>query len=214
MGTYATVQDLRNEGITPAQADDSRLEMLLEEGSRMIDHFAGWWFEPRFKILRLDGRGTPTIELPVPPIKLQHLVAGGKLVSREEGDLLITGAPVEPGFDAPAITLLGGAVFPIGRANVEATGWWGFTEENGSEEGRTPVEIRRVCMLLALRWLPLMGRIDDMADALNRWRIIEERTRDQSYKLDRLHEAAPFTGDPEIDRILMRYKRPVWLGAA
>ena len=53
-------------------------------------------------------------------------------------------------------------------------------------------------------------------EARSRWRIIEERTRDQSYRLDpaRAATAARLTGDPEIDALLALYVRPTPFGAA
>jgi hypothetical protein len=90
---------------------------------------------------------------------------------------------------------------------------WGFTEPDGTAEGRTPLEIRRVCILLVLRGIdPLAGAAS--SDARNRWRLVEERTRDQSYRMAELRVGNPLTGDPEIDAILARYRRPVGLGAA
>ena len=78
--------------------------------------------------------------------------------------------------------------------------------------GRTPLAIRRACVLMVLRWLPELAG-PESEDARNRWRVIEERTRDQSFKLDKLTEVGPFTGDPEIDRNLLRYRRPMAMGA-
>ena len=103
-------------------------------------------------------------------------------------------------------------MFPKAAGNVEAAGTWGYTEDDGTPQGRTPAEIRRACMLLVLRWLSPLGTDD--AETRNRWRIIEERTRDQSYKLDRVQQSGAFTGDPEIDGILGRFQRPFGLGAA
>ena len=55
---------------------------------------------------------------------------------------------------------------------------------------------------------------DAAGEARNRWRILEERTRDQSYKLDRVSRSGVLTGDPEVDEILLRYRRPAPMGAA
>jgi len=46
------------------------------------------------------------------------------------------------------------------------------------------------------------------------WRLIEERTRDQSYRLGTPPFATFITGDPEIDLVLMRYSRPAGLGSS
>ena len=55
---------------------------------------------------------------------------------------------------------------------------------------------------------------DAAGEARNRWRLLEERTRDQSYRLDRDARPAPLTGDPDVDTILGRYRRPTAMGAA
>jgi hypothetical protein len=211
---YATVQDLRDEGVTVHQASDLRLSALADEASRFIDRATGWFFEPRPLTLVLDGRGISTIELPVPPIRIDRLVVGGVEVSHYPDALVVEGAPVEPWFDAPRCTLNRGGVFVRGRGNVELSGLWGYTEPDGTPEGRTPPAIRRACMLLVLRWVSPLGDEDAAGDARNRWRILEERTRDQSYKLAPVSAAGGVTGDPEIDAILARYRRPCGLGAA
>lgn len=210
---YATVADLRSEGVTEAMATDARLEALVDEAGCNIDRITGWCFEPRSSTYGLDGRGTSTLELPVPLIYLEHVAINGVVFPLKEEDLLVIGSPVQPGVDVPRLVLVNGWIFPRGVANVAVTGLWGCTEPDGSTTGRTPLEIRRVCMLLVLRALhPLAGQ--DSADARNRWRILEERTRDQSYRLDSLKSKGPFTGDPEIDDILLRYRRPAEMGAA
>jgi len=208
---YATVTELRNEGVTEAQASDARLERLIDEASRLIDRATGWFFEPRPMTLLLDGRGTPSVEPPVPPIRLDQVLVGGTELASE--DYVLIGVPVQPGFDAPRLSLRSGR-FPKGYANIEARGLWGYTEDDGSAEGRTPLEIRRATILLVLRTRPRMGDIDAAGEARNRWRILEERTRDQSYKLDRVRQSGALTGDPEVDEILVRYRRPAPMGAA
>jgi hypothetical protein len=208
---YATIPDLRAEGVTESQASDARLTQLIDEASQTIDRLTGWFFEPRPMTLRLDGRGTPTIEPPAPPISLSLVTVDGDEVPSYE--LIVIGAPVMPGFVAPRITIMKGHVFPKGDGNVELTGVFGYTEPNGSPEGRTPLAIRRACMMLVMRNLPLLGDEDEGFDARNRWRIIEEKTRDQSYKLDKPGSTSPLTGDPEIDEILLLYRRPAGLGA-
>ena len=209
---YATVADLRAEGVTVAQADDGRLEALIDDATAEIDRVTGWFFEPRSLTLTLDGRGAPTLELPAPPIGLDRVTIDGADISLSADELNVVGAPVAPGFDAPRLTRRFGR-FPRGHGNVVALGLFGYTEPDGTAEGRTPTAIRRACILLVLRWLhPLAD--DGGFDARNRWRIIEERTREQSYKLDRPGSGGGPTGDPELDAILLRYRRPAPMGAA
>jgi hypothetical protein len=212
---YASALELRAEGVTAAEASDARLELLLDEAARLIDRVTGWFFEPRVLTLHLSGRGAPSIELPVPPIRIDRLILGGTELALDPSELLIVGAPVQPGFDGPRLTRRHGRVFPRGQGNVVAEGLWGFTEDDGTPEGRTPRAIRRACMLLALRSLAPLA--DDASfEARSRWRIVEERTRDQSYRLDPARSAASasLTGDPEVDALLVPYVRPSPIGAA
>lgn len=210
---YASVQDMRDEGVTPAEASDARLLALLEEATAFIDRVTGWFFEPRLATFRLDGRGTPSIEPPVPALRLDRLAIAGSALSLALDELVIVGAPLQPGFTVPRFTLRG-RVFPRGQGNVVAEGLWGFTEANGTPEGRTPLAIRRACMLLVLRFLAPLA--DDASfEARSRWRIVEERTRDQSYKLGVAPQGATQTTmEPEVDALLALYRRPTPLGAA
>jgi hypothetical protein len=210
--TYATIEDLRAEGVSEFEADDARLTALITEATATIDRATGWFFEPRALTLRLDGRGTPTLEPPAPPLRVDSITIDGIELSLAPEDLVVVGAPVQPGFYAPRITRCHHA-FPRGCGNVEIDGLWGYTEDDGSPEGRVPYEIRRVCMLLVLRWLPPLAD-SDADDARNSWRVTSMRTRDQSVSFDRPGLGGPYTGDPEIDRVLFRYRRPPGLGAA
>jgi hypothetical protein len=211
---YASLADARAEGITVSQASDDRLRLLIDEASRSIDRMTGWFFEPRQMDVWLDGRGTPKIELPVHPIRLDRLVVHGTEWSTDPGHLVIVGSPIPATVPTPRLTLKQGASFPRGYANILASGLWGLTEDDGSPTGRTPLDIRRACLLLVLLHLPLLADTDATADARNRWRLVEERTRDQSYKLSPAPNRLLISGDPEVDEILARYRRPAGLGAA
>ena len=205
---YATVRDMRREGVTEPSR---RLRPLLDEATAFIDKACGWFFEPRDLILSLAGRGVPTVEPPVPPIWIDRIEAGG--VALDESEILVVGSPVAPGFEAPAITRRAG-VFPKGNGSVVIDGTFGYTEHDGSDDGRTPLAIKRATILLVLRWLaPLASAAAE--DARVRARVIEEKTRDQSYKLaPEQASSAGLTGDREIDDILLSYRRPAHLGAA
>lgn len=210
---YASLADMRAEGVTPAQASDERLTALLVEASAFVDHVTGWFFEPHTMALRMDGRGTPSLEPPVPPIRVDELLIDGVAASLAQDDIAIRGAPVSPGFDAPRFTLVR-SVFPKGTDNIVVAGLWGYTEPDGTPTGGTPPAIRRAVMLLVMRWLPLLGDAEAAA-AKSQWRILEERTRDQSYRLSPLSSVGvTLTSDPEIDLLLARYRKPIGLGAA
>jgi hypothetical protein len=225
---YASVAEVRAEGVPPASATDARLVALIDEATRTIDKVTRQFFEPRRATLRLDGRSTPTIELPVPPIELTRLSVDYEDMQPfpfvgaapfgfglDRSVLLVVGAPIGPGYDGARLTLRHGLVFPNGHGNVIAEGRWGYTEDDGTPDGRTPLAVKRACILLVLRGLQPLA--DDAAfEARSRWRIIEERTRDQSYRLDpnRSSGGLLLAGDPEVDALLTPYVRSSPVGAA
>lgn len=230
---YATLADVRAEGITEAQASNQRVEDLLDEVTTEIDKYTGWFFEPRALTIRIDGRGTPSVEPPYVPIELTSLSVDGDEIEIIDEELLIKGGPVLPGFYAPRITrvtpTLGtvywsstrGRKFAEGQGNMTIVGTWGYTVPDplGDPLGRTPPAIKRATIMMLQRLVPLVGDTQGTDEARNSWRLLEERTRDQSYKLSDKSGAgfgadgAPLTGDPAIDEILLRFMKPHGLGA-
>jgi hypothetical protein len=210
--TYASLSDVRAEGVTTADASNARIEALLAEATALIDHATGWYFEPRAATNVLDGRGTPSLELPVPPIDVSRVLVEGAELSLAE--VFVVGAPVLPGCDGPRLTLRRGRSFPRDVGNVSVSGTWGYTEVDGTASGRTPLAVRRACLLLVTRRLGLLGDASAQ-DAAHWWRVIEERTREQSIRFAPAEQsAAVLVGDPEVDQLLRPYLRPLRCGAA
>lgn len=212
---YATVADLREEGVTDAQASDTRLAHLIEEASAFIDHETGWWFEPRVVEMTLSGRGTPTVEPSVPPIHLASLHVDGEPARVGADALVVVGAPVVTTPLEPSITRRWG-VFPRGRGNIVLGGTFGYTEPDGTAEGRTPLAIRRATMQLVLRLLPRITDTASVIETRDRWRVVEERTRDQMVRYAPIPTETLRTSaaEPEVLETLRRYSRPMSLGAA
>jgi len=240
---YAAVSDLREEGVTPAEATDARLQRLIALASRYVERVTGRFFETRLQTLRLDGTGGRTLALGHPVIGVDGVFIDSSPFS--PGDL-----PVDPSVyrvynrhltqglllpddrDNPNLEFIHGSdlggvrfepvgalglaslVWPRGQQNVTVRGVFGYTEPDGSPTGRTPDLIRHATKLLVMRELPRLGDIDRREDAQRRWRLTGERTRDQSYTLEALRLHGAFTGDPEIDNILVAFVRPPDLGAA
>jgi hypothetical protein len=206
---YASLADLRAEGVSESVADDARIERALAGATATIDRLCGWFFEPRDLTIRLDGRGRRSLLLPVPPIRLDVVEVNESPLPLES--LRVEGAPVAAGFLEPRVVLDGGA-FPRGTQNVRLTGRFGYTLPDGSAEGMTPAAIRRAALLLAMRGVPGVAT-DAGRDARDAWRIIEERTRDQAVKFQP-DPVGALTGIAEVDRLLEPYRRPRPIGAA
>ena len=209
---YATVPDLRAEGVSPKSVSRARLRRLIGEASATIDRVCGQFFEPRSATVALNGRGSRVIELPWVPLDKPDVFIGPYEVAPQR--VHVDSGPVTPGAAAPVLRMVGGGEFPRGTANVRAVGTWGHTEPDGTALGRVPLAIRRACMLLVMRMAPQLANAPETREARDGWRLVEERTRDQSYKLGRSREEAPLTGDPEVDRLLAPYLAPIQLAAA
>lgn len=120
-----------------------------------------------------------------------------------------------------AFSLFAMGRWPEGDQNVQIVGTFGYTDYDESDpEGITPLLIQRAAVLMCLRDLrPAYSEGSMREDDLNRWRVTKLKTRDQSIDYDKPSAfanssgAGVFTGDPEIDRILLEYVRPAHFGA-
>lgn len=240
---YASVADLRAEGVSVADASDARLQQLIVLASRYVERITARFFDARVQELTVDGTGGRTLalghaiigvdsvfidsstftpgDLPVDPsvyrVYNRHLTQGMLLPDDRDNPKLefVHGSDLA-GVRFESIGGLGLAslVWPRGQQNVLVRGVFGYTEPDGSPSGRTPELIRQVTKLLVMRELPLLGNVDQREDAQRRFRLTSERTRDQSYTLEALRLHGAFTGDPEIDNILVAFVRPPDFGAA
>ncbi|MBI5547612.1 MAG: hypothetical protein HY901_27325 [Deltaproteobacteria bacterium] len=240
---YASVSDLRDEGVSVNDASDRRLQQQLSLASRYIERVTGRFFEPRAQTLKLDGSGGRVLPLGQPIIGVdQVMIDSGPF---RPGDLdvetslfrvynrhLTEGLFQPDDRDNPKLEFFHGEdlagvhfepmrglslsslVWPVGQQNVTVRGVFGYTEPDGSPTGRTPELIRHATKLLVMRELPRLADRDRREDAQRRWRLTSEHTRDQGYNLEPLKLHGDFTGDPEIDNILVAFCRPPDLGAA
>lgn len=110
-------------------------------------------------------------------------------------------------------------IFPFGQQNIRIAGAFGYTEPDGSPMGDVPRLIRRAATLLVGK--RLIGKAFTAGDdPVPGGPIKRLKTRDQEVEFavntNNLGGAAPgpFTGDPEIDNILLMFARGPKLGAA
>lgn len=99
-------------------------------------------------------------------------------------------------------------VFSAGTQNIRVDGYFGYTDPDGTEYGTTPDEILWVNKLLVAREFPKLGSFDTREDRTKRQRITTEWTREQGFTLEKAPFKSDLTGDPEIDRVLVRFMRP------
>ena len=225
---YVTVADMRAEGV-PVTFTDDWIVGRIGLASRMVDRFTGQWFEPRVMTLHLDGRGGRALLLEVPVIA----VASIKLEDATTGTLTnvaLTGVKVynrhltegllRPDDRAnPRIELVNAedaegiewSVWPKGKQNVVVAGTFGYTDPDGSVNGKTPDLIKHATKLLVLRYLrPQYAATGGGSGAVVAGPIASESTRGQSVSYAQANSqgrSTVFTGDAEVDQILVSYMR-------
>lgn len=238
---YCLVSDMREEGVRAKDASDMRLLRSIHLASRAIEGYTGRFFEPRYQSISSDGTGGRAVQFDDPLIAVQGISLGNpvqsnvglgslrlynrhitaRLTNPDDRDNPmvefvhyrdIFGRQRSASIDSPLFGVpFRDLFFPAGVQNVNVTGLWGYTDWDGSPCGATPYMIRHACKLIVQReWRKLT---DDLRDDRKRYRLTSERTRDQSYNLDKVTEG-PFTGDREIDDILLRFHRPAGITCA
>ncbi len=226
--TYCTVADLRAEGFNDPPFTDARIEKLCILATKYIDKTTGRWFTPRTFTeaapLRVDGGSSRTLHLDIPIIRLDaaQTFDGAFLDGQlSDIDLLtlsvynrhLTGLTMPDDRENPRITfrssgVLGWSRFPQGAQNVYLQGVFGYTDPDGSEFGETPLLIRQAAVRLVARDLDLESEGCAKVDRKNKWRIASDHEGSTSVSLQALWLKGAFTGDSEIDNVLMMYKRP------
>lgn len=217
---YATIQQVRDEGLTVAEASDSRVTALLAEALITIDRITGQFFETRAITMEIYGRGTRWLHLPV----FAQDVTEVRFLDRSNSSTTIVAATSYHVFERffpddrynPRLELLVDEVIPPTQLTWWARGSayevdadWGWVESDDS----TPVQITRACILLVIMWAGQLAEPDSEMDRRSSDLVsIQVQGRREQY-------AGPtsigtLTGSVEVDRILASYRRPIEVLAA
>jgi len=229
---YCFVSDLRAEGVPESDFSDSRCARAISLASREIDRLTGRFFAPRELEVTRDGEGGAMLFFEHPIIAVEEM-----RIDDETSDLLdfvvynrhVTQNLTDPDDRSnPKIEVLqarpdtvywdrvyGRRVFPRGQQNIFVKGVFGFTEYDGTSQGRTPEEIRYVATLLSMRYLRPAWESEDETSGVGPVQSIKTRDQQITYanpaNLGR-QGVGPLTGDPAIDRVLLAHRRPIRLG--
>lgn len=236
--SYCDVDDIRAEGV-PDPPDDNRLLAIAQLATDYINTFTGQYFEARQLTRVMDGRGHRAIYFDIPVIEItaikevdpsgtvkqtydatsyivynRHVRLNQQDPDDRENPKVERATPTDP-WNA---RLYGQVWWPRGQQNLQVEGWFGYTDfDDNDPHGQTPPLIKRACVLIVLRevW-QRWGEEGESEEARFRSRLKMEKTRDQSYQLGgvatSLQDALAggrLTGDPEIDSILIEFRRSV-----
>ena len=220
---YVTVQDLRDFGLTEETASDQQVAAAIVLWSQVIDKICGQWFEPRAVTFRLDGSGSDVLHLPVPIISISSLKVNGESVALASDRYVAYTNRVMPDDRLNPRIRLGnagsywtgsGPFYAVGIQNQSVTGIFGYVEEDLS----TPAPIKYALMKLISEKLKNPPNAnEDLPPDENlglQGPVIEETTdghsrkwANVSVKMTRPGIASGITSDPEINAILLMYRR-------
>jgi len=239
---YCTIQEVRDEGFADPPFTDARINFLIALASRYIDRVTGRWFSPRTfddtNRFIVDGKGSRTLHLEIPIIRLdrlyiedQALLSSGltevSLDAVRAYNRHISGMTLPDDRENPKLSFIQQhiisvtqdglwpppRVFPAGRMNIHLEGVFGYTEPDGTTFGNTPLLIRQVACRLVARDLLLDSDACEKLNTKVKFRISSDKEGGTTIKLQDLWLKGAFTGDSEIDNVLMMYKRPINIAA-
>lgn len=237
--TYLSTRKAWQDGVAAETVGAAELHRQLRTKSVFVDQATGRFFEPRYLSARIRGSGTPMLLLDQPIIALEGVsyafgddateypTESYRVYNRHLSGNFISGDDRT----SPKIAMLSGeymldsgsiavATWPsiVGEQNVLIKGVFGYTDPdpdpNGADIGlgHTPDDIAQVVGALVARM-----RLDPTLSSptvSSPGSIRMMKTRDQSVMFGvGVGDTSPSssTGDPVLDRILMRYTRPASL---
>lgn len=241
---YCTIADMRAEGYGAVAYPDARVQEAIDTAVMRIDNICGQRFDPYYAVVTLNVKKTyGQHSLDVPIAALWRIDDGDTTLTL--ADILVYNRHLTQGLANPddrkyphlaygtarereQVRVFDTGNFIQGRKTLKLFGVWGYTDLGAADVvgetaegsqiplsyGSTPRDIRRACMLLVADGLPTIA--SGGSAAAKEARIIEEKTRDQWYKLQPLSEAelsSNISGNPEVDDILMRYVAPLRIGS-
>jgi len=234
--TYPIIDDVRTEGFSPLNYTDSRVQTAIDESVAFLELTTQRSFIPKTKTIHVSGYGEQTVLFLDEPIVSITSVAiedqfGGlstvdstsfKVFNRHlSEDLLDPDDREAPRieFVSGHLDIFGQGFWPLGVQNVKIVGKFGYTDRHptdaaGNPDGVTPPLIARVVLRLVSRFIERENDIGEREDRLHRFRIVSERSGDRSLSLSKHPVGGSLTGDPDIDSILVRYRRPLRFGRA
>ncbi len=233
---YTTLAAVRAEGLDVADASDARVTALIAEAEAFIDQVTGQFFDPTALTLTLDGP-PGGVAWPLTTRTTQPEWSRGGVLLLPIFAIAITEVRrVYPGTTTPDTVVAAtdyinyNRDWPDDRRNphlrhiigswerghqiYEVDGTFGFVDDPGGAN-TTPAGITRACILLVVRWHLELG---DEASWIDRFehgslRSMSVQGRNESFGSGSSgvfgNAAGTYSGDPEIDRILARFRRPI-----
>lgn len=227
---FCFMKDLLDEGIMTDEDDLNRYAKLIKSVSSQIRKITRRNFATEYKTLKLDAMSSSSI------VALSESIIGVEKVrfpeyfetNQDETTFEVYARHLSQNLlqpddrDYPHLKFHGGllgvvqerqpAKFRAGPQGVEIVGLFGYTDPDGSCDGETPDDIRRVCIAMVNRESPVISDTDERESRMDRGFITHESTHSQSYTKDAQGVSKGVTGDRWIDNTLARYTLSFTIG--
>lgn len=231
---YATVRDVYDSGLSSAEYTIKQVRAALAKAGALLETWTGRRFRAEYRVVKVDGGGGMKLRLREPVIAVESIELEDDSLSYStlldwEYNLHVYNRHIRLGQLSPDDRINPrieyansnrpmGAVgyFGDGSQDIKVTGLFGYTEPDGSPTGGTPAVVRDLTIAVAL--LNVDGAASpDAWSAKNKWKLTEERTREQTIKYGGggsqngsiyvgPGSTAYFTGEPDLDAAILRLK--------
>ena len=224
-GNYICVQDLREEGFNDVKLSDLRALALIQMYEDFVDKTTGQWFNPREATFQFDGAGGNLLQFPVPIIRVDGLYVNESPTPLPVNQYVVYNRKNPDDRQNPRIKLknpvlqtlegfyqmVGGSmaaqIFKRGQLNQTVEGLFGYTEQDGTAPLLIKYAVRK---LIAFNYEKL-GTGESIMIA---GPVISETTDRHNIKYsEKMLQANTLTSDPDLDRILIKYRRPLIIDA-
>jgi len=209
MHTYATIQDIRDRGISEDVSDEA-IQIALERAAIVIDGFTNRDFLKREAAYSIDGNGTESVFLnDWPIVEVLELKVDDHLIDADDYVLYSQAGYIRLKNAGRDIFTGFPGVFPEDAQNIEIYGFFGFED--------VPEEVKEAAILLAIEFLRGAAEETDIASgqaATTRNAIGIRRIRIDEISVDFAYPQASktqnnmiTTGLGNADRLIWRFRR-------
>lgn len=224
---YATIQDIRDEGVTETELSDTRCLLLINGWQAWLNKMTGNFFIKETATIDFDGDGSRLLQLPLFLVECTNLYMNDDFTTAIDtsyyqvynSNNMIQDDRKNPKIiiktyrSTGSVFVTAGTVnrFIIGERNQRIEGVWGHVESDGS----TPYPVRNAIKALVVSTKEQLD--DGDLDRLKFGKIIEEVTDRHRVKYSDLYDqlmAWDATGISEVDLVIRSYRRPNLVTAA
>lgn len=199
MGNYVELSDIRDEGVTTEEAEDTRVESLIDMAEQYFEKMTGQHFYEKTMTMTLYSRDSKRLFLPVHIITCDSITIEGETIDPEYYEVYNRYMPDDR--ENPKIVF----DFKIKEGHkVEIDGSFGYVQEDKT----TPEPVKYAIKKLVIHEVPILTDTDGQ-EAKKRGRIISEKNDKYEYELSELNLREDLTGDPEIDTRIINYQAPI-----